>query len=62
MYYRYNFRVKLQLFMTAKSDQDPDGSVLVWLCGSGSALSKNNADPQHWLKHMRNELCGVESA
>jgi hypothetical protein len=31
---------KLQLFVMAKSDQDPDpdGSALVWLFGSGSVL------------------------
>ncbi len=35
---RYIFHVKLQLFVTAKSDQDPDGSALVWHFGFGSAL------------------------
>jgi hypothetical protein len=36
------FHVKIKLFVTLKSDQDPDsyGSALVWLPGSGSALRK----------------------
>ncbi len=33
---KYIFRVKFQL-LTSELDQDPDGSIMVWLPGSGSA-------------------------
>jgi len=36
--YIFHVPVKLQLFMTAKSDQDPDVSALVWRPKSGFAL------------------------
>jgi hypothetical protein len=32
------FSFKNSIFVTQKSDQDPDGSAMVWLPGSGSAL------------------------
>jgi len=37
---KYIFHVEIKLFVTLKSDQDPDphGNALVWLPGSGSAL------------------------
>jgi hypothetical protein len=39
-YVKYIFHVKIQLFATAKSDQDPDlhGLALVGFPGSGSEL------------------------
>ncbi len=40
-YRKYTFRVKIHLFVTEKSDQDPDpdGSELVWLPGSGTGTA-----------------------
>ncbi len=50
----YILDVKIQLFVTLKSDQDPDphGSELVWLPGSGSAL-REKAGSGSALKPMR---------
>ncbi len=60
--FKYIFHVKIQLVVTFNSDQDPDanGSALVWLPGSESALRliagvriliriETNADTQHWF-------------
>jgi hypothetical protein len=48
-YFRHIFLVKIVLFMTSKSDRDPDphwfaSQLWIWI------LSESNKDPQHWFK------------
>ncbi len=52
IYFKYIFHVKIMLFVTLKSYQDPDSWILLIRICIENKLTEKNADPQHWLIWM----------